>query len=175
MRPSWKTRYFILTPDHLHYFEPTPASKEGAVPHEPARTAVPLGSICLHNMVGRVVPSETGLAHSFQILTTGGRVYHMCALSARCAERWIAILNCNLARIRGLSTSFSDSVFHLSVSWPNRECAVLRTGREFNTLGLLLQEHFKDTDAPAYPLDDVADPCASHKESIAKLGVVRQL
>lgn len=89
MRTNWKTRYFLLTGDHLHYFEPASGSKTSDVPLEPAATAVPLGSISLHSITGKVAKSDLGVVFGFQI-PTATRVYHFRALSAQSIDRWYA-------------------------------------------------------------------------------------
>lgn len=92
MRTNWKCRYFLLTGDHLHYFEPQLAPKGSEEPLlEPSPNAVPLGSISLHAVVGTVHKSDLGIVFCFQVPTAGGRTYHIKAPSAKSVERWLVL------------------------------------------------------------------------------------
>jgi len=113
MITNWKTRYFLLTGDHLHYFEPQTTKGNSDQLGEPAANATPLGSVALHSITGKVHKSDLGITFGFQVPTTQ-RTYHFQAMSAKRIERWLAIMNANVKRIQSTSSKFSDTVKRVS-------------------------------------------------------------
>jgi len=150
MRTNWKCRYFLLTGDHLHYFEPqiAPRGSDEAL-LEPSPNATPLGSISLHAIIGNVHKSDLGIVFCFQIPTAGGRTYHVRAASAKSVERWTTVINSNVKRIQSSSSKFVDTVFRVSTTWKaGVDRSVLRTGREFQTMDAIVMDYFSHLRSP---------------------------
>ena len=59
------------------------------------------------------------------------------------------MLNSHTRRIQNASSRFIDLVFRISTVWKmGNERSVLRTGREFQTIDAIVNEHFKHIENP---------------------------
>lgn len=85
-----------------------------------------------------MVKSDLGTVFGFQI-PTAARVYQFKASSAKSIDRWLSVLNANVRRIQTMSSRFVDQVFRTVILGDTRDTAVLRSGREYNTLATIVR------------------------------------